>query len=205
MRTPILTSPWGRVVAWALVLAVVSLLSNITSVAQLSGEANALLAARFYVSKVVNAGAVWAGLMVLAGWLLRRPAPAAVAGVVSGELALVAHYGLGQLTGIYDSDIWASNLYWFIAPLLFGVPLGLIGAAARRRDLWGLCAGLVVPLGAVLEPWVTGQFRTPAGLALPWPDRYSSIACGVTLIVGGLILGWQVIARWRRHATSDGG
>ncbi|XVX20162.1 hypothetical protein ACQP1U_18085 [Actinomycetota bacterium] len=155
MRTLSPASPWGRVIVWALVLAVVSLLSNITSVAQLSGEANGLLAVRFYVSKLVNAGAVWAGLMVLAGWLVRRPAQAALAGVLSGELALVAHYGIGQVTGIYESGIWASNFYWFIAPLLFGVPLGLIGAAARRLDVWGLLAGLVVPLGAVLEPWVS--------------------------------------------------
>ena len=53
---------WGLVIAAAITVALVSLASNITSESQLSAEANTLLAVRSTFSKLVNSGAVWAGL-----------------------------------------------------------------------------------------------------------------------------------------------
>lgn len=193
--TRVLRSGWVRVVVVASLVGVVALISNITSTAQLSGEADTLLTIRFTVSKVVNSGTVWAGLLIVAGWLVRRPLPAALAGVAAGEVALVIHYGLGQVFGIYDADIWASNSYWFVAALLLGAPLGLIGALARRADILGLLARLVIPAGALIEPFYLGMLRPIPDL--PAPDRISSIVCGVILIVGGVVGAAVVIQRWR--------
>lgn len=167
----------------AVALALVSLASDVTTISQVSGEANLLLTVRFTFSKVVNAGAVWAGLPILSGWLVRRPSQAAAAGVTSGVTALLVHYGVGQLFGIFDSEVWTSNLSWFTAALVAGGPLGLVGAAARRPDLWGLLGRLTAPVGVALEPFVLGMFTTPA--ILPWPDRVSSVVGGLLLSAAG--------------------
>lgn len=176
---------WLVVTAVVIVVAVVSLASNWVSVEELEGGRPVTSLLRKTVSMVVNSGTLWAGLAVLAGWAARRPLTAGVAGVLVSEAALVLHYGLGQALGMYDSEIWGSNLSWFVAGATVCAPLGLVGLVARRRGLWGLAARLVLPLGALAEPWVTGMFT---GLKhAGWPERWSSIACGVLLLVcGGL-------------------
>lgn len=166
------------VVAWA------SLASNITTVAQMSGQANALKAARLTVSMLLNSGTVWAGLPILAGWLVRRPFQAALAGVFSAELALVLHYATGRLIGVFEPGIWRENDYWFVFGL-FCALLGPIGALARRVDGIGLLARLVVPAGALAEPFVVGMFAVPR--LLPWPNRLASAACGSVLVGLGLV------------------
>jgi hypothetical protein len=186
---------WWLALSAAAALAVVSLISNLTSVSQLSGQANTWLAVRFTLSKLVNAGAVWAGLPILSGWLVRRPRQAAVAGIVSGLISLVVHYGLGQLVGVFDSGIWASNAFWFVAAVVFGGPLGLIGAIARRPDRWGLLGRLTVPVGAVLQPFALDMFTVPA--FLPWPERLSSTVSGAVLLAAGLLGGVGVVAHHR--------
>lgn len=168
----------------ALLIAVISMLTNITTTAQLEGDANTLLATRLTLSKLANTGTVWAGLLILAGWLVKRPAQAAVAGILSGLLSLAAHYALGRAAGIYTAQIWDANLNWFLMTAVVGAPLGLIGAAAHRADDLGFLARLSVPLGAILEPWVRGMF-THSDIT-PWPGQVSSIVCGALLIVGGL-------------------
>lgn len=107
---------WTKVIAVASLVGLIALASNITTTAQLSGEADTILTLRFTVSKLVNSGTVWGGLLILAGWLVRRPLPAALAGVVAGAVALVVHYGVGQLFAVYQGDIWRSNWYWFATP-----------------------------------------------------------------------------------------
>jgi hypothetical protein len=182
---------WLLALAAAVTLALVSLASNVTTVSQLSGEANALLAVRSTLSKLVNAGTVWAGLPVLSGWLVRRPLHAAASGTTAGVLALVVHYGVGQLLGMFDSAVWTANAFWFAAAVAVGGLLGLVGAAARRADLWGLLGRLTVPVGAVLEPFALGMFTTPA--ILPWPDRVSSAVSGVVLLTAGILGGAAVL------------
>lgn len=184
------------VLAVASLVGIVALISNITTIAQLSGEADTLLTVRFTLSKIVNSGTVWGGLLIIGGWLVRRPVQAALAGVVAGGSALVVHYGLGRVVGAYQPDIWESNWIWFVAALIFGGPLGLIGATARRADLWALPARLVVPVAAVVEPFALGMF-TPADL-LPAPDRVSSAICGAVLIIAGIVGAAVVLVRWRR-------
>lgn len=194
----VLRAGWTEVIVASSLVGIIALLSNVTTTAQLSGEADTLLTLRFTVSKLVNSGTVWGGLLILAGWFVRRPLHAALAGVVAGEVALVVHYGLGHLFEIYQADIWGSNWYWFLAPVIVGVPLGLIGAAARREDRWGLMAQLVVPIAAIVEPIALGML-TPHEI-LPPPARISSIACGVILIALGL-LGAVLVIAGRRRST----
>ncbi len=184
----------------AIGLALGSLASNITTVSQLSGEAETLLAVRFTISKVVNAGTVWAGLLgVLPGWLVRRPVQAFAAGVVTCLLALVVHYGAGRMLGMFDANVWSENWLAFVAAVVLGGPLGLVGAVARRADLWGLAARLLVPVGAMLEPFAIGMFARP--VIMPWPDRVSSVVTGVILLVGGA-LGIAAVLAIAKRGTS---
>lgn len=191
---------WILVVAAALTLALASWMSNITTVAQLSGEADRLLAFRFTISMLANSGTVWAGLAILSGWFVRRPAQAAVAGIVGSELSLAAHYAAGRLSGMFDATIWDENSFWFLMGLVLGGPLGLIGAAARRSDAWGLFARLVVPVGALIEPIFVGLFSVPP--MLPWPQRFASAVCGTTLMAGGVLGAVMILRLYKRNAGS---
>ena len=184
---------WTLVLTASLGLAVVSLASNITTTSQLAGDADTLLTVRSTLSKLVNSGTVWAGLGILSGWLVGRPVRGAVAGVVASLLALVAHYGLGRVTGVFGPDIWASNASWFVAAAVLGGPLGVVGAIGRRVDRWGLAARLVVPAAAVLEPFVSGMFAVPS--VAPQPDRIASTVCGVVLLVAGVAAGAHLLRR----------
>ena len=193
---------WWLVLTASVALALVSVASNVTSVAQLSGEADTLLAVRSTVSKLVNSGAVWGGLPVLSGWLVRRRRHAAAAGTVACLLALVMHYGVGLLLGLFDSGVWAQNWFWVVLAVVVGGPLGLVGAAARRADRWGLLARLAVPVGAVLEPFSVGMFTMPA--IVPGPGRVSSVISGVVLLVAGTAAGAAVLVRQRRRQPAHG-
>ncbi|WP_415972853.1 hypothetical protein [Rhodococcus sp. 077-4] len=188
---------WGLVVAAAVTVALVSLVSNITSESQLSAQADTLLAVRSTVSKLVNSGAVWAGLPILSGWLVRRPLQAFAAGIVAGLTALSVHYGVGQLFGMFDATVWAANRVWFAMALVAGGPLGLVGVVARGGGLWGLVARLVVPAGAMIEPFFLGMFAVPA--IMPWPTRVASVAAGVILVLAGVVGAAVVICRWREQ------
>ncbi|MGD7733126.1 DUF6518 family protein [Propionibacteriaceae bacterium G57] len=196
---PLVTSDaanrWVRAMSWAVWLGCLALLTNLTTTAQLSGDEPVLLAARFAISKLANAGVVWAGVSVLAGWLVRRPVQAAVAGVAAGEVALLSHYLLGQLMHAPTSVIQGNEI-WLLAAALFGAPLGLVGAAMRRPGPLGTLAALVVPLGAIAEPFVRGMFATPA--MLPWPDSASSAVSGMLLVAVGLAASVRVLLRARR-------
>lgn len=175
---------WWLVLASAVVLALLSLASNVTTTSQLSGTADGLLTARWTVSKVLNAGVVWAGLPVLAGWLVRRPVHAVLAGVASSITALVVHYGVGRAVDVFASTIWAENASWFLIATLAGAPLGVVGALARRRrSPWGLLARLTVPTGALIEPFVLGMFTAPD--RLPWPDQVSGVLSELVLVTAG--------------------
>lgn len=188
---------WSLVIVAASVLALVSLASNVTTLSQLEGRADTLLAGRLTLSQLVNAGTVWAGLAVVSGWLVRRPAPAVAAGVVALLTACVVHYGVGIAFGMFDLNVWTANLHWLLAAMVVGGPLGLVGAIARRLDPWGVAARLVVPVGAVLEAFVVGRFATPA--ILPWPNRVADIITGLALLTAGVVGCIRVLATARRR------
>ncbi len=112
--------------------------------------------------------------------------PAVAAGLLAPLIALVVHYGVADVFGLMPWADWASNREWFVAALALGPPLGLVGALAGRTDRWGLVARLVVPLGAVTEPFITG-WLPPREIDI-WSNRVSGVAAGSVLIVGGLLL-----------------
>lgn len=193
---------WRLVIVAAGVLALLSLASNVTTLSQLEGKANTLLAGRLTLSQLINAGTVWAGLAVVSGWLVRRPVPAVAAGVVALLTACVVHYGVGMAFGMFDPDVWTNNRHWLLAAMVVGGPLGLVGAIAGRLDLWGTAARLVVPAGAVLEPFVLGWFTTPA--ILPWPNRVADFVSGSVLLTAGVAgCVWVLAGEWRRRRASQ--
>jgi hypothetical protein len=169
----------------------------VTTLSQLEGKADTLLAGRLTLSQLVNAGTVWAGLAVVSGWLVRRLASAVAAGVVALLTACVVHYGVGIAFGMFDLNVWAVNLHWLLAAMVVGGPLGLVGAIARRLDPWGIAARLFVPVGAVLEPFVVGRFSTSA--ILPWPNRVADIISGLALLTAGVVGCFRVLAAGRRR------
>ncbi|SCG39967.1 hypothetical protein [Micromonospora humi] len=193
---------WCLVVVAASVLALVSLASNVTTAGELEGRADTLLAGRLALSQMVNAGTVWAGLAVVSGWLVRRPAQAVAAGVVALLTACVVHYGVGTAFGMFDRGVWAANLFWLAGAVVVGGPLGLVGAIAHRADPWGVAARLVVPLGAVLEPFVVGRFTTPA--ILPWPNRVADVVSGLVLLVAGVVGCARILTVGRRRTAMPG-
>ncbi|CAB4887328.1 unannotated protein [freshwater metagenome] len=188
------------VVALAAAVGMVSFLSNITSTEQLSGQADVVLAARWSLSRIVNAGAVWAGLSVAAGYFVRSRWAAAVSGAAAPTMALLVHYSAGAVTGWLGTVTWAGdNLTWFAAAALLGPPLGLIGYAARRPTGVGMAAALVVPAGAVLRPIVLGTLRWDG--SVPWPNALAGLVSSVVLIVAG-VAGVCVIGRMRLPRSS---
>ncbi len=193
---------WSLVIVVASVLALVSLAANVTTTSQLEGKADALLAGRSTLSQLVSAGTVWAGLAVVSGWLVRRPAPAVAAGVVALLTACGVHYGGGLALGMFDPDVWTANLHWLLAAMVMGGPLGLVGALARRLDPWGMAARLVVPAGAVLEPFVVGHFTTPA--VLPWPNRVADVISGSALLAAGMVGCFCILTAGRRRQAALG-
>lgn len=177
---------WVPVLTVCAVLAVASLVLNITVPGEMEGRLEAWSFVRKSLSKVLSAGTVWAGLAVWAGWRLRHPLRSMVAGVCAAEVTLVLHYGLGWLLGVYDATIWSSNSMWFAAGILLCAPLGLCGWIVSRPGWLGLAARLVVSAGALAEPWVTHRFSPWP--EIPWPERYSDIVSGVVLVALGLVL-----------------
>lgn len=192
------------VVGAALLLALVSLASNWTFPAELSGDLPVYSFVRKTISKLANAGTVWAGIAVFAAWRMRRAGfgllAAVAAAVGAAEAALVVHYALGFALRLYEWSIWSSNWHWFAAGVLLCAPLALVGWVAAGRGVLALPALLVVPVGAVAEPFVLGMFSPWP--QLPWPQRWSTQACGAVLLALGLagIVGAIVVAR-RRPGT----
>lgn len=107
------------------------------------------------VGLVVNSGSVWAGVAVLAGWFAVRRVPALLIGPVALVVAVAAYYVVGVLLGD-RADVGLSGLtgvlrLWLMASVVVGPVLGLVGHLARREDLLGLLARLVVPAAVLLE------------------------------------------------------
>jgi hypothetical protein len=94
---------------------------------------------------------------VLVGWLVSRharSAPAVLRGALTGGLALVcattAYYSLDLL---FDGGAWwgMATRYWLIGSVLFGPPLGAVGALTWRTGPIAIVAALLIPAGAALQ------------------------------------------------------
>lgn len=113
------------------------------------------------MSVLLDSGWAWAGLAVAMGWLVTRAAeirPAALArGAAAGALALLAAtaaYSVmetmrngGPLSSWYETE----PLVWWVTSVLFGAPLGAVGACVKRPGVTGLLARLTVPIGAAVQ------------------------------------------------------
>lgn len=189
-----------------LCIAVASLLSNITTDAQLSGQAEVITYVRKVVSKFLNSGTLWAALGFYAGWLWSgsrmRPAPlwVPVAAAVAASLgALAGHYALGNLLGIMEASIWIENYHWFIAAVIISGPLGWLGARSAQDDRTGKLLRYLVPVGAVAEPLVTGMFWYPSGFSFPVSEVLSSYTVGFVLITTGMV--GAIVVQRRNNGT----
>lgn len=175
-------------------IAVASLLSNITTETQLSGQAETITYLRKVMSKFLNSGTLWAALGFYAGWLWSgskaRPAPAwlpVIAAVAASLGALAGHYALGNLLGMMEPSIWIENYHWFIAAVIISGPLGWVGARSAQEDRTGKLLRYLVPGGAIAEPLVTGMFWYPAGFSFPVSEIASSYTVGFVLITAGMV------------------
>ncbi|MET9342752.1 hypothetical protein [Nonomuraea sp. NPDC003804] len=97
----------------------------------------------------------------------RAMARGAVAGVLTLIAATAAYYCLDSV--LRDEPLswyWPETVRWWVASVLFGTPLGAVGASIRRPGLAGLLAKLTVPVGAavqmvVLPPRESDLIATP--------------------------------------------
>lgn len=192
--------PRWRLLVWTCVgLAVASAVSNVALAPEMAGRWEQFAVVRKTLSRLLNAGVTWAGVAWVAGWCLRRPWWAVVGGVIACEATLLMHYlVLGVLNGNLGA-LLSTNALWFQAGLVFGAPVGLAGWLATRPGLVGVAGRLVLPAGALVEPWLLGMFSTWP--EQPWPVRWSSMICGALLCAAGAVGAAFVL--WRaRHGES---
>lgn len=180
-----------------LVLALASLVTNYLPRPEMEGDWEVFSYLRKSLSYLCNSGTAWAWIAIFAGWHSRTIVRAVLMGSLAAEASLVVHYALGQLIGLYDAGIWSDNSHWFLMGLWACAPLGAIGWLARHPNPLGLLARLVVPAGAMLEPFYLGRFN-PIPF-LPWPNRWASITCGALLLAGGLLGALAIVVRELRH------
>ncbi len=101
---------------------------------------------------LLDVGWSWAALAVTAGWL----AGTRIRGVAAGVLALTAATAVyycteSPLRGLPLAWQVRWMLPWLLASLLFGPPLGAVGATIKDHGVIGLLARLTVPVGAIVE------------------------------------------------------
>lgn len=181
-------------VAAAVGLATLSMVSNIVVPGEDLTVQQPWTLMRRSLSTLLNTGTVWAGLPILAGWWAVRMVPGTVAGLLVGEVSLLLHYLLGVAIGWFGWSIFPQNATWFVIAALLCPLLGTVGAIARRDDWFGLVARLIVPVGAIAEPWVLGMFW-PEPL-LPWAVRWSLMIGGAVLTTAGAAGLLWMLRRW---------
>jgi len=148
-----------------------SLVNNVPDilgeVGQSHSEDSAATWTAIFVSLILDSGWAWAAVAFALGWITAsRVGPARVAvvaaqaGAVGLIVATVAYYTADLAFGI--EVYWPTVGYWLLRAVVFGLPLGVAGALARRPGVVGLLAGLILPLGAAMNMVV---FPLRSGLA----------------------------------------
>ena len=198
---------WRSIAKVCMAVALIAVLFNMTTQWELEGHFQTWSFVRKSIAKVVSSGTVWAGVAVYAGWKLSRPTVAFLGGIVASVATLFIHYVVGGVldfvTGwvihLDGTNDLLGNLNWFAAAALLCGPLGLVGWMAAKPGGAGAVARCVVPVGALLEPFVMGCFSTPF-LRRPWAERYSDYTSGVLLVALGLMgVAWALWPRDRGH------
>lgn len=118
-------------------------------------------------SILLDVGWAWAALAVLTGWLAARRTPRPLLwGAAAGALALLTAteaYAIGETIQDGSSVFsWqALDPVWSIASIIFGIPLGMVGAYITRPGPLGLAAKMVVPVGATVQMVLFPPGRNP--------------------------------------------
>ena len=105
-------------------------------------------------SLLLDVGWAWAALAVAAGWLVGAGAigRGAAAGAVSLIAATAAYFVTDSVLREEPFAGYAGEArYWLLASLLLGPLLGAVGASLVRAGVAGLLAGLIVPVGALVQ------------------------------------------------------
>ncbi|RKS73203.1 hypothetical protein BZB76_3893 [Actinomadura pelletieri DSM 43383] len=143
------------------------------------------------VSLLLDVGWAWAGLAVLVGWLVVRAGHATpgtqalTRGAAAGALALLlatAAYGIVEAVedggGVFSLN--TVDIVWLPASIVFGLPLGVVGACIPRPGPVGLLARVTVPVGAALQmavlPPGRNEVLTTVGQVIVWTSAAATIA-----------------------------
>ncbi|MCU7722792.1 hypothetical protein ODJ79_03615 [Actinoplanes sp. KI2] len=181
--------------------AVTAVVDNIPRMQGVIGQAHsddgAVTWTAIYFSKHLDTGWSWAALGFLLGLLSgagARPARAATLGAVASAVGLVfatvGFYGVEPLVG--TSHDRGFIIYWLMGSVVCGLPLGVLGATARRRSVLGLIAALTIPVGAATQMVVF-----PLWLGLPGESSADAWA-QATVWVGAIMGAAFVVVRYGR-------
>ncbi|MEU6407544.1 hypothetical protein [Microbispora sp. NPDC046933] len=145
------------------------------------------------MSVLLDSGWAWAGLAVAVGWLVTRAGksrPAAPArGGAAGALALLAATAAYSIVDTIRSGGCAWEWYasepplWYIAAVIFGAPLGAVGACVRRPGAIGLLARLTVPVGAAVQMVVLPPGRNEVVQTMGKTIVWTAAAAAIGFIV----------------------
>jgi hypothetical protein len=158
------------------------------------------------VSLVLDAGWAWAALAVVAGWVARTPRQGAVAGVIALLTATTAYFTFdsvnrGEALGTYTAEL----LRWWLVSVSLGWALGMIGAYARRPDLLGSAAAVVVPLGAIAQMVVRppGPGGPAATAAVTLSRLLVLVLAAIAIAAGVARFVRQLRVKSRRRASGE--
>lgn len=141
-------------------------------------------------SIVSNFALIWAGVAVLAGWIVARWALSALAGLLALLGAVLAYYAYGvQYASRTWEEVQAATVFWSVVALVGGPLLGLVGAACHRPGALGVLARLVLPLGLVAQ--VAWRLRW----GLPTGDRANAAALVALLLLAVVLAVWAMLPR----------
>jgi hypothetical protein len=142
-------------------------------------------------SLILGAAWAWAGLAVAAGWLAGARAQGAVAGVLALIAAATAYYGMDSILRQEPfAGYWPELGRWWLVSVVCGSALGAVGAYVGRAGVFGLLAGLTVPVGAVVQ-----MILLPPGSgdpeAMKWARLivWAAATTGAAVVVGRFIAG----------------
>lgn len=145
-------------------------------------------------SLLLDVGWAWAAVAVAAGWLGGAGAigRGAVTGMVSLMAATAAYFVMDSLLREESVTGYLGEArYWWLASLTLGPLLGAVGASLVRFGVIGLLAGLIVPVGALvqtlfLQPDLASSSR-PKGVWALGIVSAAAIAC-ISLVVARFAL-----------------
>ncbi|WP_051467777.1 DUF6518 family protein [Actinomadura oligospora] len=152
-------------------------------------------------STLLDSGWAWAGLAVALGWLVTRSERdarvAMLLGAAAGALSLIAATTTYSMVDAVRGAVhWYESepVFWYLASVVFGIPLGLAGVWTRRPTVVGLLARLTVPVGALMQMVVVPPGRNLRIVAI---GQLIVVTAAIACIV-------LVTVTWRRGVRGRG-